>query len=163
MFSTSKDVATAKAEALKDATATKAAKYRMPRQPEAGELKDKAAQGVETAKEYTKDVVEKIEEVADNLKTAAKEVTEKAKDFGENLKEKAEETIEKLDEKSCRPCRQLEGKIRSAAEPTETPVLNPVEEVITKTVADKTAEVSEEPVAEASKTVEEPPKAAPAS
>ena len=53
LFSTSKDVAVAKAEAIKDTTAAKAAEIQDASTAKAGELKDKAAQGVETAREYT--------------------------------------------------------------------------------------------------------------
>jgi len=120
----------------------------------ADELKDKAVHSVETAKEYSKDVVGKLDNAVTEVKAAAKDASVKVKDFGENLKEKAEEAIEKLDEKAAGIVDKLEEKIRGGAVETATAepeTEEPEETVVHAEVAeDQTAEVMPADVVEES-------------
>jgi len=145
LFSTSKDVTAAKAAELKDATASKTAELKDATSVKAAELKEKAAEGIETAKEYTKDVAGKLEGVVAEVKIAAIEASGKAKDLGENLKEKAQVTIEKLDEKAAGLVDKLEEKIRSSADKPKDTVEEPiVANPVVEEVKDKPVEIKKE-------------------
>lgn len=68
------------------------------------EIKEKAADTYESAKEYTKTAADKLDDklddMVDDIKEAAITAKEKVKEFGENLKDKTEDVIEKLDDKA---------------------------------------------------------------
>lgn len=128
LFGTSKDLGAAKVE----------------------ELKDKTAPVVENAKEYSKDVIDKVEGAIDDVKESAQAFGEKVKNLGEDIAEKAAEKLDKLEETAENFVEDLNAKLQAKIPKNEA--ATPPDDLVEETAVE--AADAKEPIANAEKDVE---------
>lgn len=113
------------------------------------ELKDKANPVVENAKEFVKEVADKVENAAGGVKGSAQTFGEKAKNFGEDFIEKAGEKLDKLEDKAEIFVEDLNTKLQGKLKKPDAideEVIAPVDKATTEVSGEvnKTADKKEE-------------------